>query len=319
MAKRLLSGIRASGKLHIGNYFGAMKQFVDFQDEYESFIFVANYHSLTTLKDPKELRQNTIDVVKDYLAVGLDPEKVTLYTQTDVPEVTELAWIFSTLTTMPYLMRAHAYKDAESKNKEINVGVFNYPVLMAADILIVDTDVVPVGKDQQQHVEMSKDIAQKFNNTFGETFKLPKPLILNEVAVIPGIDGEKMSKSYNNTIPLFGTDDEIKTQVAKIITDSTPVGEIIDPEKDNVFALHKLFSKDQLAELEKKYREGGIGHKESKDILAENIIKLISPMRERREQISDEDVMEVLKKGAERVQKIAKVKLEEVRKKAGLL
>ncbi|MCH7535404.1 MAG: tryptophan--tRNA ligase, partial [Bacteroidetes bacterium] len=233
--------IRASGTLHVGNYLGALKQFVDLQDEYETFVFVANYHSLTTLKDPKALKENTINIVKDYLAVGLDPEKVSLYTQTDILEVTELAWIFSTLTTMPYLMRAHAYKDAEAKNKEINVGVFNYPMLMAADILIVDADVVPVGKDQQQHVEITRDTAQKFNNAYGETFKLPKGLIPEEVAVVPGINGNKMGKSENNTIPLFGSDEEIRAQVARIVTDSKGVNEKKDPEKDLVFAFHKLF------------------------------------------------------------------------------
>ena len=317
--KRLLSGIRASGTLHVGNYLGALKQFVDLQDEYEAFVFVANYHSLTTLKDPKVLKENTINVVKDYLAVGLDPDKVVLYTQTDILEVTELAWIFSTLTTMPYLMRAHAYKDAEAKNKEINVGAFNYPMLMAADILIVDADVVPVGKDQQQHVEITRDTAQKFNNAYGETFKLPKGLIPEEVAVVPGIDGNKMAKSEGNIIPLFGSDDEIRGQVAKIVTDSKGVDDPKDPKNDNVFALHKLFSKDQLPEIEKRYRDGEMGHKESKDILAENIIKMVTPMREKRESITDEDVMEVLKKGAEKVRPIAEAKLKDVREKVGLI
>jgi tryptophanyl-tRNA synthetase len=317
--KRLLSGIRASGTLHVGNYFGALKQFVDLQDQYETFIFVANYHSLTTLKNKEELKRNTIEIVKDYLAVGLDPKKVTLYTQTSVPEVTELAWMFETLTTMPYLMRAHAFKDAEAKSSEINVGVFNYPMLMAADILIVDADVVPVGKDQQQHVEMAKDTAQKFNNTFGETFKLPEPLIMKEVAVVPGIDGQKMSKSYGNIIPLFGTDEEIKSQVAKIVTDSKGVEDKKDPEKDNIFQLHKLFSVNELGDLEKRYREGGIGYKESKDILAQNIIKFISPMRDKRNSISDEDVLKVLEEGRERVRRVVDKKITKVREVVGLI
>ncbi|HJN62788.1 MAG TPA: tryptophan--tRNA ligase [Candidatus Paceibacterota bacterium] len=319
MAKRLLSGIQPSGELHVGNYLGALKRFVEMQGEYETFVFVANYHSLTTLKNAEEMKRNTIDVVKDYVAAGLDPEKVVLYTQTDVPEVTELAWIFGTLITMPNLMRAHAFKDAEARNKEINVGVFNYPVLMAADILVVDADVVPVGKDQQQHVEMARDIGNKFNNAFGDTFKIPEPLIDEGTSVIPGIDGQKMSKSYGNTISLFGSDEEIKAQVAKIVTDSKGVDEPKDPENDLVFAFHKLFSTNQLPELEKRYREGGLGHKESKDILADNIIKLISPMREKRESISDEDAVEILRKGAEKVRNIVAKKLEEVREKAGLI
>jgi len=316
--KRLLSGLRPTGVVHIGNYFGAMKQFVDFQDEYENFVFVANLHSLTTQKDSDTLKKNTISLVKDYLAIGLDPDKTVMYLQTDVPGVTEIAWIFSTLTTMPYLMRAHAFKDAEAKNKEINVGVFNYPVLMAADILVVDADIVPVGKDQQQHVEIARDIAQKFNNTFGETFKLPKGFIPEEVAVVPGIDGNKMGKSEGNTIPLFALDEEIRGQVAKIVTDSTSVGDSIDPEKDTVFALHKLFSTSILEDLEKRYKDGSIGHKESKDILAENIIKMVKPMREKRDNISDSDVAIVLEEGAKKVRAIALDKLKIVREKTGL-
>jgi len=199
------------------------------------------------------------------------------------------------------------------------VGVFNYPMLMAADILIVDADVVPVGKDQQQHVEITRDTAQKFNNTYGETFKLPKPLIPEEVAVVPGIDGNKMGKSDGNTIPLFGRDEEIRAQVARIVTDSKGVDEPKDPEKDLVFAFHKLFNKDQLSEIEKRYKDGGMGYKESKDILAESIIKMITPMREKRENISDEEIMNVLKKGAGKVRPMAEAKLKIVREKVGLI
>jgi len=263
---------------------------------------------------------NARDVVLDYLAIGLDPEKVALYMQSSLPEVAELAWIFNCITTMPTLMRAHAFKDAEAKRKDINVGTFDYPILMAADILIQNPDVVPVGKDQAQHVEMSREIAQKFNHHFGETFKIPELQIKKEVAVVPGIDGEKMSKSYGNTIPLFGTDDEIRAQVAKIVTDSKTPEEPKDPETDHIFALHKLFSQDQLADIEKRYKEGGVGYKESKDILAENIIKMVTPMRERRAEFEKDTklVDEILEKGTERARERALPLMEEIRKKVGL-
>ncbi|HEY4506506.1 MAG TPA: tryptophan--tRNA ligase [Candidatus Paceibacterota bacterium] len=319
--KRLVSGIQASGKLHIGNYFGAMKQFEEYQNEYDSYVFVANFHALTTVKNADQLRADTKDVVLDYLAVGLDPEKVTLYTQTDIPEVTELSWYFNCLVTMPWLMRAHAFKDAGAKSKEINVGLFDYPVLMAADILLPNADVVPVGEDQRQHVEMAREVAEKFNNTYGETFKLPKELIRKEVAVVPGIDGRKMSKSYGNDIKLFGSDEEIRSQVMKIVTDSKGVEEPKDPEADNVFALHKLVSVGELSDLEKRYREGGIGYKESKELLAENIIKLVSPMREKRKEYetSPEKVQEILKEGGEKARAQASAKMKEVREKIGVI
>src|SRR3989344_471940 len=319
--KRLVPGIQASGKLHIGNYFGAMKQFEEYQNEYDSYVFVANFHALTTVKNADQLRADTKDVVLDYLAVGLDPEKVTLYTQTDIPEVTELSWYFNCLVTMPWLMRAHAFKDAGAKSKEINVGLFDYPVLMAADILLPNADVVPVGEDQRQHVEMAREVAEKFNNTYGETFKLPKELIRKEVAVVPGIDGRKMSKSYGNDIKLFGSDEEIRSQVMKIVTDSKGVEEPKDPEADNVFALHKLVSVGELSDLEKRYREGGIGYKESKELLAENIIKLVSPMREKRKEYetSPEKVQEILKEGGEKARAQASAKMKEVREKIGVI
>ena len=204
--KILVSGVKPTGRPHIGNYLGAMKQYADLQNDFESYIFIADLHALTTLQNPTELRSNIFDVALDYLAIGLNPDKVTIYKQSDVPQVAELAWIFESLTTMPYLMRAHAFKDAEAKNKEINVGTFNYPMLMAADILLPDADVVPVGLDQKQHIEIARDTAEKFNRIFGETFKLPEPLIMDTVKTIPGTDGQKMSKSYKNTIGLFATD-----------------------------------------------------------------------------------------------------------------
>ena len=318
--KILLSGVQPSGRPHIGNYFGMMKQFLDLQDSYKIYAFIADLHALTTMsKKHEEIADNTEGVLLDFLAIGLDPKKTLIYKQSDVPQVTELAWIFSCLTTMPYLMRAHAFKDAEAKNKEINVGVFNYPVLQAADILIQDADVVPVGQDQRQHIEISRDIAEKFNNQFGETFKLPEVRIVESVAIVPGTDGQKMSKSYGNTIPLFAGEKELRPLVMSIKTDSKGVEEPKNPEECNVFALHKLFSIEQLPELKRRYVEGGIGYKESKEILAENMNKYLAPFRERREQIATtDDVITVLRNGADIARNQAKLKMERVRKAIGV-
>ena len=321
MKKILLSGIQPSGKLHIGNYFGAIKQFVELEKSHECFIFIANYHALTTLGDKKTLVENTLEVAADYLALGLDPKVSALFMQSDVPEVTELAWIFETITTMPYLMRAHAWKDAHVKTKEINVGLFNYPMLMAADILIQDADVVPVGADQKQHVEYARDTAEKFNRLYGETFKLPESLILKDVAVVPGTDGRKMSKSYGNTIPLFAEHEEIKNAVMSIQTDSKDVDEPKDPEKCNVFALYKLFGdKDELSALAERYQKGKIGYKESKELLIEKIESFIKPFRQKRKEIlkNPEELKIVLKNGGERAREKAMLKMAEVREKTGL-
>jgi len=321
MKKRLLSGIQPSGTIHIGNYFGAIKQFVTLQDQYDSFVFIADLHAITTIQDKKELSQNIINVALDYLACGLDPEKVCLFKQSDVPVVAELAWYFNCITTMPYLERATAYKDAHMKAKEVNVGLFDYPILMAADILIYDSNVVPVGQDQKQHVEYARDTAQKFNNIFGETFIIPEPLIMKEVAIVPGIDGRKMSKSYGNTIPLFGTDEEIKKAVMKIVTDSKTPEEKKDPETCNIFALHKLFlNEDDLSILRDKYIKGGLGYKESKEMLLVEILNLIKPMREKREIYSKnlDKVREILNKGAEKAKKIAGEKINIIRDNVGV-
>lgn len=319
--QKLISGVKPTGRPHIGNYFGAMKQFVDLQSEYESAIFIADLHALTTVQSAKKMRQGILDIALDYLAIGLDPEKIILFKQSDVPQVTELAWIFNCVTTVPYLMRAHAFKDAQTRNQEINVGLFDYPVLMAADILIQDIDIVPVGKDQQQHIEYARDIAEKFNRVFGETFKLPKARILAEVKTVPGIDGQKMSKSYGNTIGLFAEDDEIQKQVMAITTDSKGVEESKNPEECNVFALHKLFSsEDELDEIRKKYVEGGLGYKESKEILIENIKKFISPLREKRAKLAKnkEAILEILKAGGFAARQKAEEKMTDVRKKIGV-
>lgn len=310
--KILLSGIQPSGKPHIGNYFGAMKQFVDLQDEYECYIFIADYHALHTLRDPKQMSENIKSVILDYLAIGLDPEKVTLYKQSDISEHTELCWIFDTLITMPYLMRAHAFKDAEAKNKEVSVGTFNYPVLQSADILIYDPDIVPVGQDQKQHIEIARDIAQKFNNAYGETFKMPKEMIPESVAIVPGTDGEKMSKSYGNTIPLFAEYEEIKKCVMSIVTDSS--GE----KPMNVYNIHKLLRPE--SELEQIYAENAGKYKILKELLIEDLEKFIAPMREKRKVWESKlpEALAILKAGGERMKIKAQNKMQEVREKLGV-
>lgn len=319
--KILLSGVKPTGRPHIGNYLGAMKQFVEFQDDYESFVFIADLHALTTLQNPEELSQNILDVALDYLAIGLNPDKVTLYKQSDTPQVAELAWVFNCITTMPYLMRAHAFKDAEAKNKEINVGLFDYPLLMAADILIQDSDVVPVGIDQKQHVEIARDTAEKFNRIFGETFKLPEPLIIENMKSIPGTDGQKMSKNYKNTVGLFASDEEIKSAIMGIPTDSKGVNEPKDPEADKIFALHKFFTEGpEFEDIRDRYEGGAIGYKESKEILIRNITSFVAPLREKRLKLSKDtdSVIDILKKGGKKAQKRAEQKMEDVRKKIGV-
>jgi len=320
MQKTLLSGVKPTGTAHIGNYFGAMRQFVDHQDDYRQFIFVANYHALTSVSDGELLRKLTLDLVMDYLVIGVDPKKTTIFLQSDVPEVTELAWIFNTITTVPYLMRAHAYKDAEAKNKEVNVGLFDYPILMAADILMYNADVVPVGLDQKQHIEIARDTAQKFNRIFGETFTVPEPMITEEVKTVMGTDGRKMSKSYGNVIGLFASDEEIKKAVMSIPTDSKGVDEPKDPATCKVFAFHELLQADNLEEVRKRYLEGGIGYKESKEILIDNLRAFIAPLRSRREEIArdPEMVLQILREGAEVARAQAKKMMEEVREKVGL-
>jgi tryptophanyl-tRNA synthetase len=255
------------------------------------------------------------------LAIGLDPEKVIIFKQSDVQAHTELAWIFNTITTMPYLMRAHAFKDAEAKNKEIGVGTFDYPMLMAADILLYDPDIVPVGQDQKQHVEIARDTAEKFNRIFGETFKLPKESIREDVKVVPGTDGRKMSKSYHNTIPLFASDEDIRKAVMSVPTDSKGVEEKKNPEEDKVFALHKLFTTGpEYEEVHDKYLNGGMSYKDSKEILIRNIQKIIAPLRDKRKEIEGdrEMVIEILKEGGKKANKIAEAKMDDVRTKIGV-
>jgi tryptophanyl-tRNA synthetase len=317
----MLSGIKPTGRPHIGNYFGMMKQLVDLQGDYKTYAMIADYHALNSIQNGNEMRSLITDLVIDYLAIGLDPKKVILFKQSDVSTHTELCWIFDSIVTMPYLMRAHAYKDAEAKNKEINVGTFNYPVLMAADILLYNTDIVPVGSDQKQHVEYARDIAEKFNHIFGETFKLPKERILESVKTVPGTDGRKMSKSYGNTIPLFATDEEIKKAVMGIPTDSKGVQDPKDPATCKVFALHELVgTKEELEALKARYTQGGIGYKESKDILVERMKRFIAPLRLRRAEIANKKsvITELLAKGAKEAKTISESKMVEVRKKIGV-
>ncbi len=308
----MLSGVKPTGRPHIGNYFGAMRQFVDLAKQNSAYVMIADLHALTTLHNASELKQNTLDLALDYLAIGLDPAKVTIFKQSEVSAHAELAWIFNTLVTIPYLQRAHAYKDAEAKGKELDAGTFTYPVLMAADILLYNTDVVPVGRDQKQHVEYARDIAEKFNRTYGETFKLPEPLILSDVETVPGIDGQKMSKSYNNTIPLFASDEEIAKLVMAIVTDSS--GE----RPENVYQIHKLFKSE--SELTNLYGEKKGKYKELKEALIEDVKAFIKPLRERREELAKNpgEVIKMLEEGSNRARESATIKLNEVKQKVGL-
>jgi len=326
MNKILLSGVKPTGQVHIGNYFGAMKQFVDLQNsgQYNCHLFIADYHALNMIQDKEQMKNLTLELVLDYLAIGLDPKKSIIFKQSEISAHTELAWIFDTIVTMPYLMRAHAFKDAEAKDKEINVGTFNYPVLMAADILLYNTDTVPVGADQKQHVEYARDIALKFNHIFKtETFKLPTDLIMKDVAIVPGTDGRKMSKSYNNTIPLFATREQIVKAVMSIVTD-TGLGAIgadgrhSDGIPANVYAIHKLFKTE--AELKPLYEANRGKYKILKDALVEDIDAFIKPMRERREKFAKnpKKVMRILEKGAKQAKKIADKKLIEAKKAIGV-
>lgn len=320
MKKVLLSGVKPTGRPHLGNYFGAMKQFVDLQEEYDSHIFIADLHALTTVRNRDELKQNIIDQLLDYLAIGLDPKKTTIFKQSDVPELTELAWIFDCITTVPYLMRAHAFKEAENKKHEINVGVFNYPVLMAADILLSGAEIVPVGKDQKQHIEYARDIAEKFNQAYGETFILPQEKIINEVETIPGIDGQKMSKSYNNTIPLFASDQEIKEAVMRIPTDSKGIDEAKDPDSNIIYQIHSLVLNDeQKKNLREKFTKGGVGYKELKDNLVHDLIEFISPLRENRVKLAKnlKKNLKILERGGKKMKKKIQAKINEVRLKVG--
>ena len=309
--QKLLTGLQPSGALHIGNYFGVLKPLVEMQKDHIGYLMVADYHALTTLKNPDELRKNILDIVRDYVAAGIDPKKLVIFQQSQVPQHTELAWVFNTLVTMSFLELAHAYKDKEARGLETNVGLFDYPVLMACDIVLYDTDIVPVGQDQKQHVEYTREIAAKFNRQYGETFKEPKEQILESVAVIPGTDGKKMSKSYGNTIPLFGTKAEITRAVMGIVTDSK------GDRPEVVYAIHRLF-KDE-SKLEAFYEANKGSYKTLKEALIEDIEATIAPMREKRASITDADVKQILKEGSDEAREAAEAKMRDVRQKVGVL
>lgn len=310
-----VSGIKPTGDLHIGNYFGAMRQFVELVQtgEYKSFIFVADYHALNTISDPEEMRKRTRELVTAYIAVGLDPKEVVFFKQSDVHAHTELCWIFDAITTMPYLMRSHAFKDAEAKSKDISVGTFNYPMLMAADILLYDAAIVPVGADQKQHIEIARDTAEKFNRIFkADIFNLPEPYIMPDVAIVPGTDGQKMSKSHGNVIPLFAGRDELAKTVMSIVTDSS------GGKPENVYAIHKLVRSE--SELEKIYDEYRGNYKMLKELLIEDLDRYFAPIRAKYESLKDDPAIvdDALAAGAREARAVSEAKMKQVRHAIGV-
>jgi len=318
---RILSGIQPSGTLHIGNYFGAIRNAIDLQKKGQSFLFIADYHSLTTSPETAVLRDNIFHVAVDFIACGLDVEKTVFFRQSDVPQVTELMWILNNVTPVGLLERAHSYKDKIAKGFSPNNGLFSYPVLMAADILLYGANLVPVGNDQKQHLEITRDLAIKFNLAYGETFVIPEAYIPETVAVVPGTDGQKMSKSYNNIIPIFDTEKKIRKAVMGVVTNSTPMEEPKDPDHCNVVALYKLVaSPEELAEMQAKYRAGNYGYGHAKQALFEKLWAYFAPMRERREHLlaHPEEVQAVLNRGAEKARAEADKMLHKVRKAVGL-
>jgi len=308
--KRLFTGLQPSGALHIGNYFGALKPFIDTYEDFDSHLCVVDFHALTTVRDPKVLKRNILDITKAYIAAGVDPEKTILFKQSDVLEHTELAWIFECLVTVPFLMQAHSYKDKVAKGLEANAGLFNYPMLMAADILLYDAEVVPVGSDQRQHVEYTREAAHKFNLAFGETFVAPQEKILDSVGVVPGVDGQKMSKSYGNTIPLFGTKEEVEQAVMSIVTDSA------GDHPEHVYAIHKLFRTEE--ELASVYADNKGRYGDLKKILLADIEAVIAPMREKYNSISDDEVRAVLLEGGNKARERAMIKMTHIKAAIGV-
>jgi len=318
---RALSGIQPSGRLHIGNFFGAMSHQLKLQDENECFYFIADYHALTSNPSPDEIAQNVLDVAIDYMALGLDTDKTVFWRQSDVPEVTELTWLLSCITPMGLLQRCTSYKDKVSQGFSPNHGLFAYPVLQAADILIFNSDIVPVGADQKQHIEVARDIAIRFNNAYGEILTLPEDYIIESVAVVPGLDGRKMSKSYGNAIEIFEPENSIEKKIMRIVTDSTSVEEPKDPDKCNVFALLKLLaSPDELAEWENRYRSGGMGYGQAKKRLVELMIEYFRPYRKKRAELENniDYVKKVLADGARRAKAVAAETLARARNAVGL-
>lgn len=317
---RVLSGIQPSGDLHLGNYFGAIRQWITMQDQHECFFMIVDLHSLTSVQDASTLSSNIRESMLTFLSCGLHPNKCVIFRQSQVPAHTELAWILSTVTPMGLLERAHAFKDKVAKGLQSSVGLFTYPVLMAADILMYSADLVPVGKDQKQHVEMTRDIAERFHHVYGEVFTIPEPFIPEEVAVIPGIDGQKMSKSYGNTIPLFIDEAELKKKVMSIVTDSLPVEAKKNPENNIVYELYKLVAPKKAPDMAKKFKAGGYGYGEAKKELLKALTEFLQPFRELREKIERRKgyLEEVLEEGARKANAEAEKLMEEVKKKVGI-
>ena len=318
---RVLSGIQPTGNLHIGNYFGMMRPCLDLQQQGETYLFIADFHALTQLPEPNDLRQRVMEVAIDFLACGLDPEKTVFFRHTDVPEVAELTWILGCLTPMGLMERCHSFKDKVSKGISPNLGLFSYPVLMAADILIYKSNLVPVGKDQKQHLEVTRDIAIRFNNRYGDVLVIPEELTQQEVAVIPGIDGQKMSKSYNNTIEIFGPEKGMRKKFMKIVTDSTPVDQPKDPDTCSVFALYKLFANsNEIEDMRHRYLQGGMGYGHAKQDLFEKYWEYFRPMRQRRDDLlhNKDYIKEVLQNGARKARDLAAATMSEVKAAVGI-
>ncbi len=319
---RILSGIQPSGKLHIGNYLGMIRPMVESQNRGELFCFIANMHSLTTIFDGQQMRDHIQDALIDLLALGIDPEKSILWVQSDVPEVAELTWYLGAVTPMGLLQRCHSYKDKVARNIPASSGLFTYPVLMAADILLYGSDIVPVGVDQKQHVEVTRDIAIKFNNIYGDILVIPESEIREEIAMIPGVDGQKMSKSYENTIEIFAPEKALKKKIMSIVTDSTPVEAPKDPDNNYIFMLYKLFATPADADaMADKFRKGGFGYGDAKKALFALLMDHFKEQRKRREEIVNDPgyVAEIRKKGAEKARSIGNEILEKVRKAVGVV
>lgn len=318
--KRLLSGIKPTGNIHLGNYFGAMKQFLTLQDQYECFLFVADYHALNQIHDPRLLQTYRDEIIKAYLSIGLNHEKIIFFRQSDISALTELTWIFNCVTPMSLLLRAHAYKDAKAKNKAVNMGLFDYPVFMAADILLVQSDIVPVGRDQKQHVEIAQVIGKKFNNLFGNTFHIPEVRFQTSTQIVPGLDGRKMSKSYHNVIALFDSEKIIRKKIMSMKTDSKRSDEPKDPEACPVFAFHRLLEHHDIQELARRYENGTISYQESKEMLVDEMISFLAPIWKKKAYWDNHprEIEQILQRGSDRVQTIAHETVLNVRKKIGI-
>lgn len=319
---RVLSGIQPSGSLHIGNYLGMMRPMISYMDRSTLFAFIVNLHALTSVADSEKLSRGTLEAAADFMALGLDPDRCVFWVQSDVPEVVELSWILTCVTPMGLLERCHSYKDKIAKGISPNHGLFAYPVLMAADILLYQADVVPVGKDQQQHIEVTRDIAIKFNSIFGETFLVPRGEISDDVATVPGVDGQKMSKSYDNTIEIFLDEKTLKKKVMSIKTDSTPVDQPKDPETCNLFQVYRHFAPpDRVKEVRKLYEEGGAAYGAIKKELVGILWDYFAEARESRARLSADPghIREVLSKGAEKARQIAQGTIDTVRRNVGLI